>query len=77
METDKIRQTTEENLSALEERLDTFLVMCEQLVKDNQTLMAKQSSLLEERQALIQQNEQSRTRIEAMVARLKGLEQPS
>lgn len=71
------KKVTENHLSVLDERLTELLRRYEQLAADNEALQARQAELLAERAGLIEQNEQSRTRIEVMVARLKGLEQSS
>ena len=75
MEKETSNRITDSYFVALEERVDELIRLCEQLTEENRTLQARQDELLEERDTLIAQNEQSRARIEAMVARLKGLEQ--
>ena len=75
MEKEASNRITDSYFVALEERVDELIRLCEQLTQENRSLQSRQDELLEERDTLIAQNEQSRTRIEAMVARLKGLEQ--
>lgn len=75
MNTETVSQKTERYLATLEERIDELIRSHEQLALENDSLHARQVALLAERDQLIAQNEQSRERIEAMVARLKGLEQ--
>ena len=75
MEKEASNRITESYFVALEERVDELIRLCEQLIQENRSLQSRQDELLEERDSLIAQNEQSRARIEAMVARLKGLEQ--
>ena len=75
MEKEASNRITDSYFVALEERVDELINLCEQLTQENRSLQSRQDELLEERDTLIAQNEQSRTRIEAMVARLKGLEQ--
>jgi cell division protein ZapB len=75
MNTETVSQKTERYLATLEERIDELIRSHEQLALENDSLHARQVALLAERDKLIAQNEQSRERIEAMVARLKGLEQ--
>jgi cell division protein ZapB len=65
---------TERNFALLEERLSELIQLCERLNSENQALAAKQAALLAEREALLEENRQTRARIDAMVARLKGLE---
>ena len=74
METETVSQKTENYLAALEESVDQLILICEQLEQKNDALQVRQTELLEERDALAEQNQQLRTRIETMVARLKGLE---
>jgi cell division protein ZapB len=75
MNIETVSQKTERYLATLEERIDELIRSHEQLALENDSLHARQVALLAERDKLIAQNEQSRERIEAMVARLKGLEQ--
>lgn len=77
METETLRQNIECYFAALEERLDELISICERLTQENRSLHAQQAALVAERDQLIQEHEQSRARIDAMVARLKGLEQTS
>ena len=62
-------------LQRLEKRLDEIVVVCRQLQEENQSLKQSQDSLIEERAKLLQKNEQVRSRVEAMINRLKALEQ--
>jgi cell division protein ZapB len=45
------------------------------LSEENRSLRQQQEQLVGERSALLAKNEQARTRVEAMIARLKSLEQ--
>lgn len=67
-------ETTELDFARLEERLARLIELCGRLSEENQTLHKRCEALLQERQSLIDQNEQARLRIDAMVARLKALE---
>jgi cell division protein ZapB len=64
----------EQELKQLESRLDELLVACSRLQEENRSLRAQQDSVLAERAQLLQRNEQARTRVEAMISRLKGME---
>lgn len=75
MNTDTVHEDTHTYLTALEERIDELIAICEQLTLENQSLHARQHAVLEERDALSEQNEQLRARIDTIVARLKGLGQ--
>ncbi len=61
-------------LARLEKRLDELLVICRQLQDENVSLKHRQDSLMEERAKLIQLNDQVRSRVEAMITRLKAME---
>lgn len=75
METETIDQKIQSSFGLLEERLEELIRVCERLAEENRSLHEQQAALIAERDALIEKNETSRTRIEAMVARMKALEQ--
>ena len=52
-------------------------MLCRQLQEENQSLRHRQDILMSERASLLHKNEQVRGRVEAMVGRLKGMEQAS
>lgn len=62
-------------LQALNARLDTALQQAERLADENRSLRQQQEHINSERSQLLAKNEQARTRVEAMIARLKALEQ--
>jgi cell division protein ZapB len=64
-------------LKRLEKRLEELVVMCRQLQEENTSLRHRQESLMSERATLLHKNEQVRGRVEAMIGRLKGMEQVS
>ena len=66
-----------EDLEALEQRIDELLSLCKQLHDENQSLRTSQEQLVTERANLVAKNEQARSRVEAMINRLKTLEQGS
>jgi cell division protein ZapB len=59
----------------LEEKIEALIEVCEQLYRENEMLKSTQSSWQQERAHLREKNEQARSRVEAMIARLKSLEQ--
>lgn len=69
------RPSVETELKSLADRLDRLLHNNAQLQEENSRLRAAQNQLAEERAALLAKNEQARTRVEAMISRLKALEQ--
>ena len=64
-------------LRRLEKRLEELVGVCRQLQEENQSLRTRQDSLMAERASLLHKNEQVRGRVEAMIGRLKGMEQVS
>jgi cell division protein ZapB len=64
-------------LKRLEKRLEELVVVCRHLQEENKSLRQRQDSLTSERASLLQKNEQVRGRVEAMIGRLKGMEQVS
>jgi cell division protein ZapB len=78
------RMTTEQGnhrfdleLRRLEKRLEELVVLCRQLQEENTSLRHRQDMLMSERASLLHKNEQVRGRVEAMIGRLKGMEQVS
>ena len=69
-------QTDKETLelAALETRVDELIKTIEGLANENVALRNQQASLTAERATLIEKTEQARTRVEAMIARLKAKE---
>ena len=65
----------ENDLKRLEERLDDLVKICNRLQTENKSLKEQQDSLSKERANLLQKNEQVRVRVEAMIVRLKSMEQ--
>lgn len=56
-------------------RVDELGDRVRRLSDENRSLRQQQEQLVGERSALLAKNEQARTRVEAMIARLKSLEQ--
>lgn len=69
-------QTTavEVDLKALEVRVEELIRACDFLKEENKTLKVAQENLVAERATLVEKTELARTRIEAMISRLKSLE---
>lgn len=64
-----------EQIAVLEKRVDDLARLCDQLREENRVLRESQESLNAERAALLEKNEKARARIEAMINRLKTMEQ--
>ncbi len=74
---DNINSTFEHELKRLEKRVDALVRVCDQLQDENKSLKQRQDVLTSERANLLQKNEQVRARVEAMIGRLKAMEQGS
>tara|TARA_R110000823_G_scaffold119998_21_gene244604 strand:+ start:9330 stop:9530 length:201 start_codon:yes stop_codon:yes gene_type:complete len=61
-------------LKALEKKIDELIALCRDLDRENQTLKNDQAGWLRERQDLIEKNETARTKVEAMIHRLRTME---
>lgn len=75
--TEKSNSTFEHELKRLEKRVDALVNVCDQLQDENRSLKQRQDVLTSERASLLQKNEQVRARVEAMIGRLKAMEQGS
>jgi cell division protein ZapB len=62
-------------LKRLEKRLEDLIVTVSQIKEENRALRQRQDTLTSERAGLLQKNEQVRARVEAMIGRLKSMEQ--
>ncbi len=69
------QSVTEQELRKLEVRLDELVNSIERLKEENRSLRDQQDSLVTERANLIEKNEMAKTRVEAMINRLKAMEQ--
>jgi cell division protein ZapB len=71
---DSTVQAVDIELKRLERRLEELVAVCRQLKEENRSLRQRQENLMVERATLMQKNEQVRTRVEAMIGRLKAME---
>jgi len=62
-------------LRAINARVDALVDRLQHLSAENRSLRQQQELLATERSQLLAKNEQARSRVEAMIARLKSLEQ--
>ncbi len=69
------KSVTELELEKLEARLETLVQSIDRLNDENRSLRNQQESLVGERAGLIEKNELARNRVEAMIGRLKTMEQ--
>jgi cell division protein ZapB len=70
----KIPTAIDVELKRLERRVDELLDTVQQLKEENRALRQRQETLAAEKTSLLNRNEQVRTRVEAMIGRLKAME---
>jgi cell division protein ZapB len=71
---DNPARSIEDELADLSRTLDKALDRLRRLAEENASLRRGREQLASERAALMTRNEQARTRVEAMIERLKALE---
>ena len=70
----KQTQAADVALNKLETRVEDLVSMVNKLKDENGTLSSSHATMSTERSALIEKNEQARSRVEAMISRLKAME---
>ena len=65
---------TTSKISRLEEQVSELLDLCHRLGKENSDLRAQLQHLTGERATLLEQKEQVRSQVEAMITRLRSME---
>ncbi|MGH8547696.1 MAG: TIGR02449 family protein [Methylococcales bacterium] len=68
-------QDTDQQLKNLEKKVDLLVSLCEQLKIENRSLKAKQNDLVRDRARLLEKTALARSRVEAMITRLKNMGQ--
>ena len=64
----------EKQLKELEKKIDELIALCQELNRENEALKADSAGWLSERQDLISKNELARSKVEAMIDRLRAME---
>jgi cell division protein ZapB len=64
-----------EGVREIAQRVDQLIALAQRLAEENRSLRTSQEQLMTERANLLAKNEQARSRVEAMIHRLKSLEQ--
>lgn len=67
----------EKQFKALEQKIDDLIRLCDRLNDENRLLKCKEEGWIDERSSLIEKNELAKLKVEAMISRLKALEQNS
>ena len=62
-------------IATLEKRIDELISLCDDLERKHASLASDRDAWLQERTRLLEKNELAKTKIEAMIMRLKSLEQ--
>ena len=65
----------QEQLQQLEQRVEELLSLSARLRQENDALSVREGKLLEERADLLKKNDVARAKVEAIISRLKSLEQ--
>ena len=70
----ELENNTSTELKDLEEKLDTLISRYDLIKKENNSLKTKQDELVKEKAKLLEKTTIARTRVEAMITRLKSME---
>lgn len=73
----RFAMTTEEQLRHLEARVNELVQISARLRQENHAFQAREGRLMEERAQLLKKNDVARAKVEAIISRLKSLEQES
>ena len=63
------------DINALEKRIDELIALCHELVSKHRAMESDREKWMQERTRLLEKNEMTKAKIEAMIMRLKSLEQ--
>lgn len=69
------KPASSEGVREIARRVDQLIALAQRLAEENRSLRTSQEQLMTERANLLAKNEQARSRVEAMIHRLKSLEQ--
>lgn len=64
-------------LKTLDAKIDELIALCAELNRENRALKDQNAGWQQERRELIEQNSQARSRIQAVLERLRAMEQAS
>ena len=62
------------DIETLEQKINELIDLCQLLARENRALRTQQNNWSTERARLIEKNELAKTKVEAMISRLKALE---
>ena len=63
------------DINTLEKRIDELIALCDEMERKQTTMEVSHENWLVERTRLLEKNEMAKSKIEAMIMRLKSLEQ--
>ena len=63
-----------DDLNALEAKVDELIELCESLANENQALRERNRTWAAEKSALVERNELARSKIDALIGRLKSMD---
>ena len=63
------------DINALEKRIDELITLCDEFERKLSTMEADREQWAQERTRLLKMNDAAKTKVEAMIMRLKSLEQ--
>ena len=66
---------SEQQLQQLEQRVEELIAISARLRLENDALQARETRLMEERTDLLKKNDVAKNKVEAIISRLKSLEQ--
>ena len=66
-----------QQLKLLEQRIDDLIRLCGRMDQEIRVLKTAERTLRDERSQLLRKNEDARSKVEAMIMRLRSLEQES
>lgn len=69
------RVPSPEQIAEISRQVEQLVALAHRLAEENRSLRDSQEQLMAERANLLAKNEQARSRVEAMINRLKSLEQ--
>ena len=62
------------DINLLEQQVEALIRTCSQLKQENHSLRQRQEHLVAERAELVEKTEMARSRVEAMISRLRSME---
>ncbi|MGR9107319.1 MAG: TIGR02449 family protein [Gammaproteobacteria bacterium] len=70
-----MNQDLDQQLKTLETKIESLTGLCERLKIENESLKIKQNDLVRDRARLLEKTALARSRVEAMITRLKSMGQ--